>query len=174
MEETREIQKLHGFLQCLIYFMIATEVSVFVYLGAPFWGIFNAGLLKVKSLIIFHELLYSKLAVLLLICLVSIGTLSKKQLDLDPKTKIVYPLCLGLLCYFGSMLFYGKKSVLLFSYTSATDLVYMILSFLGAIVISISIDNVSKIIRSGLGKDKWNVEAESFMQQTIKRSESVV
>lgn len=168
MEETREIQKLHGFLQCLIYFMIATEVSVFVYLGAPFWGIFNAGLLKVKSLIIFHELLYSKLAVLLLICLVSIGTLSKKQLDLDPKTKIVYPLCLGLLCYFGSMLFYGKKSVLLFSYTSATDLVYMILSFLGAIVISISIDNVSKIIRSGLGKDKWNVEAESFMQQTIK------
>ena len=27
-----------------------------------------------------------------------------------------------------------------------------------------SLDNVSKMIRSGLGKDKWNVEEESFMQ----------
>jgi hypothetical protein len=168
MEETKEMQKLHGFLQCLIYFMLATEVSVFVYLGAPFWGIFNVGLVKVKSLVIFSKLLYSKLSILLLICLVSIGTLSKKQLDLDPKTKIVYPLCIGLMCYFGSIPFYGKPSPLLFSFTSAADLAYIVLSFLGVILISISMDNVSKIIRSGLGKDKWNVEAESFMQQVTK------
>lgn len=168
MEETREIQKLHGFLQCLIYFLLATEISVFVYLDAPFWGIFNAGLVKVKSMVIFSELLYSKLSILLLICLVSIGTLSKKQLDLDPKTKIVYPLCTGLLCYFGSILFYGKRSPIIFPYTTAMDLAYMVFSVLGAILISLSMDNVSKIIRSGLGKDKWNVEAESFMQQVTK------
>lgn len=168
MEETREIQKLHGFLQCLIYFAIALEISVFVYLGAPFWGIFNIGLVKIKTIIIYKELIYSKLSVLLLICLVSIGTLSKKQLDFDPKTKVVYPLSLGLLLYFGSLFFYGKPGRFLFAYTTTMDLTYMIFSFFGAILISISMDNVSKIIRSGLGKDKWNVEAESFMQQVKK------
>jgi len=168
MEETREIQKLHGFLQCLIYFAIALEISVFVYLGAPFWGIFNIGLVKIKTVIIYKELIYSKLSVLLLICLVSIGTLSKKQLDFDPKTKVVYPLSLGLLLYFGSLFFYGKPGRLLFAYTSIMDFIYMVSSFFGAIFISISMDNVSKIIRSGLGKDKWNVEAESFMQQVKK------
>src|SRR5690606_20148890 len=33
------------------------------------------------------------------------------------------------------------------------------------------IDNISKFINSGFGKDKWNVVAESFMQDT-KRLES--
>jgi len=168
MEETREIQKLHGFLQCLIYFAIALEISVFVYLGAPFWGIFNVGLLRIKAVIIYQELIYSKLSVLLLICLVSIGTLSKKQLDFDPKTKVVYPLSLGLLLYFGSLFLYGKPGRFLFAYTTTMDLSYMVFSFVGAVLISISMDNVSKIIRSGLGKDKWNVEAESFMQQVKK------
>lgn len=165
MEESRELQKLHGFLQCLIYFALIVEICVFVYLGAPFWGIFNVGLVKIKALIIFSKLLYSKLAILVLICLVSIGTLPRKQLDLDPKTKIVYPLCIGLVSYFGSMLLYGRKSNLVFAHTSANDLGYIILSLVGAVLISVSMDNVSKIIRSGLGKDKWNVEAESFMQQ---------
>ncbi|MDQ0965438.1 hypothetical protein QFZ20_000841 [Flavobacterium sp. W4I14] len=168
MEETREIQKLHGFLQCLIYFAIALEISVFVYLGAPFWGIFNIGLVKIKTIIIYKELIYSKLSVLSLICLVSIGTLSKKQLDFDPKTKVVYPLSLGLLLYFGSLFFYGKPSRFLVDYTTIMDLTYMVFSLVGAVLISISMDNVSKIIRSGLGKDKWNVEAESFMQQVKK------
>jgi len=172
MEETKEIQKLHGFLQCLIYFAVALEISVFVYLGAPFWGIFNVGLVRIKAVIIYQELIYSKLSVLLLICLVSIGTLSKKQLDFDPKTKVVYPLSLGLLLYFGSILFYGKSGQELFAYTSSMDLFYIIFSFVGAILISISMDNVSKIIRSGLGKDKWNVEAESFMQQ-VKKIENI-
>jgi len=35
----------------------------------------------------------------------------------------------------------------------------------GAVLLSVSMDNISKMIRSGLGKDKWNVEGESFMQQ---------
>jgi len=33
---------------------------------------------------------------------------------------------------------------------------------------SVSMDNISKVIRSGLGKDKWNTEAESFIQP-VKR-----
>ena len=49
-------------------------------------------------------------------------------------------------------------------YTTRYNLAYMSCSLIGAIMVSLSMDNISKMIRSGLGKDKWNVEGESFMQ----------
>jgi GGDEF domain-containing protein len=168
MEETREMQKLHGFLQCAIYMLVVLEAVLFVYLPAPFWGLFAHALLKIQCIPIYHELVYSKLATLTLICLVSKGTLAKKKIDLDPKKHILYPLTLGLLLLFGSMWFYNRPSALVLPYTTWYNLAYMSCSVLGALVTSLAMDNVSKMIRSGLGKDKWNVEQESFMQQVTK------
>lgn len=168
MEETHEQHKLHGFMQCLIYVSIALEAAIFVYKEAPFWGFFYGPVEKLSHVSIYQQLLYSKLATLFLICLVSIGTLAKKKQELDPKTHIIYPLCLGLLFFFGSVFLYGRPSALAFAYTRWFDLGYMTCSLVGAVLISLSMDNVSKILRSGLGKDVWNVEGESFMQQTLK------
>src|SRR6202012_6007647 len=167
MEETREQQKLHGFLQCGIYLSVALEAVIFIYLKAPFWGFFDKALFRLSHIVIYDNL-YSKLATLLLICLVSIGTLSKKKTDLDPKKHIIYPLSVGLLLFFGSLLLYNRPSALAFPYTSWCDLLYMISSFTGALATSLAMDNISKMIRSGLGKDVWNVEGESFMQP-VKR-----
>ena len=164
MEETREQQKLHGFLQCAIYFSIIIEAAIFIYPNAPFWGIFISPLHKISNLFIYSKLVYSKLATFGLICLVSIGTLAKKKTDLDPKNHIVYPLAVGLFLFFGSIACQGRASPLAFDYTSWYNLAYMVCSFIGAIMVSVSMDNISKFIRSGLGKDKWNTEAESFMQ----------
>ena len=164
MEETREQQRLHGFLQCAIYLSVLLEAAIFIYHDAPFWGVFFTPLDKLSRLLIYRNPLYSKLATLLLICLVSVGTLAKKKTDLDPKRHIVYPLALGLLLFFGSIAIRGRASPLAFAYTSWFDLAYMVCSLFGALLISVSMDNISKIIRSGLGKDKWNSEAESFMQ----------
>ncbi len=164
MDETREQQRLHGFLQCCIYFSAALEAAVFVYKGAPFWGFFNAPLEKLSHLVIYHTLLYSKLSTLLLICLVSIGTLAKKKTDFKPRQQIIYPLAMGLLLFFGSIILYGRPSALACAYTTWFSLGYMVASLAGAVLLSISMDNISKMIRSGLGKDIWNVEGESFMQ----------
>ncbi|WP_238533706.1 YWFCY domain-containing protein [Pedobacter agri] len=87
MEETREIQKLHGFMQCLIYFFLFVEFAVFIYEDAPFWGLFRVAILRIAEIPIYQQLIYSKLLILLLICLVSIGTLAKKSPELDPKKK---------------------------------------------------------------------------------------
>jgi len=165
MEETREQQKLHGFLQCAIYMSIVLEVSLFVYPEAPFWGVFAHVMDKLRHIAVYQALIYSKLATMLLICLVSIGTLAKKKQELDPKKHIVYPLALGLLLFFGSILYCNRPSALAFAYTSWFNLLYIVCSFIGALMTSLAMDNVSKMIRSGLGKDKWNVEGESFMQQ---------
>ncbi|MGF7079700.1 type IV secretory system conjugative DNA transfer family protein [Mucilaginibacter sp. UYCu711] len=168
MEETREQQKLHGFLQCTIYIMVALEAAIFVYIRAPMWSLVRHALVKISLIPIYQNLVYSKLATLLLICLVSVGTLAKKKQDLDPKNHIVYPLALGFLLFFGCLWFYNRPSALVFAYTSWYDLAYIFCSFSGALLISIAMDNISKIIRSGLGKDIWNVEGESFMQP-VKR-----
>jgi hypothetical protein len=168
MDESREIQKLHGFLQCTIYLMVLTEIMIFVYAKAPFLGLFSYVVDRLSLIPIYHKLSYSKFATLTLICLVSIGTLSKKKVDLDPKTHILYPLTIGFLLFFGSLWLYNRPSTLVFSYTSWYNLAYGVSSLLGALVLSISLDNISKMIRSGLGSDKWNTEQESFMQATKK------
>jgi hypothetical protein len=167
MEETHEQHKLHGFMQCAIYISIALEASIFIYLKAPFWGFFGNALAKLSHIAIYHELVYSKLCTFFLICLVSIGTLAKKKTDLDPKKHIIYPLTLGLFLFFGSILYYNRPSALVFAYTTWFNLGYMICSLIGGLMTSVAMDNVSKMIKSGLGKDKWNSEAESFMQQTV-------
>lgn len=172
MEETREQQKLHGFLQCLIYVMVALEAAIFIYIRAPIWGIFHHALYRISLLPFYQNLIYSKLATLALICLVSIGTVAKKEVDLEPKKHIVYPLTLGLLLFFGSLFCYGRDGPLVFAYTRWWDLIYFILSVTGALLTSIAMDNISKLIRSGLGKDVWNVEGESFQQpETIIATE---
>jgi len=168
MEETHEQHKLHGFLQCAIYVSIALEAVIFVYKDAPFWGFFNQPIDKISHIVIYHQLIYSKLFTFLLICLVSIGTLAKKKQDLNPKAQIVYPLAIGLLLFFGSIIYQGRDSGIAFAYTSWFNLLYMVCSLVGALMVSVGMDNISKLIRSGLGKDVWNVEGESFMQP-VKR-----
>jgi hypothetical protein len=168
MEETREQQKLHGFLQCGIYVSILLEAAIFIYPDAPFWGVFVNPLGKIAHIPIYNKPVYSKLATFALICLVSIGTLAKKEINLEPKKHIVYPLCFGLLLFFGSLAFLGRASPFVFPYTSWFNLLYLLGSFAGAIFTSLAMDNISKIVKSGLGKDKWNTEAESFMQPILR------
>jgi hypothetical protein len=168
MEETREQQKLHGFMQTAIYLSVLLEVVIFVYLKAPFWGFFFTPLEKISRVVIYSNLAYSKLTTLTLMCLVSIGTLAKKEIDLNPKKHIVYPLSLGLLLFFGSIIFAGRTSSLAFAFTSWYNLTYIVFSFTGALMTSLAMDNISKLIKSGFGKDQWNTEAESFMQPVNK------
>ena len=54
MEETREQQKLHGFLQCAIYLSIALEAAVFIYLKAPLWGFFAVPLSRIAHILIYR------------------------------------------------------------------------------------------------------------------------
>ncbi|RYE26955.1 MAG: type IV secretory system conjugative DNA transfer family protein [Sphingobacteriaceae bacterium] len=167
MEETKEQHSLHGFLQVLIYFNIIFEFCLFVYFNAPFWGGFKLALIKIHHIPIYNSVLISKCCTLILICLVSVGTVASKKLNLDPKTKIVYPLTAGFCLFFGSLFFQGKPSEFIFKYTTLNNAIYMSMSFIGAVLIATSLDNISKLLKTGLGKDKWNTDAESFAQPTI-------
>lgn len=110
--------------------------------------------------------LNSKLFTLLLASLVTIGTLAKKEKDLHPKRQIALPLASGLLLFFGSLWLYGLPGGPAMGLLTASGAAYATSSLLGTLLLHIALDNVSKLISSRLGKDRWNVEEESFLQAT--------
>lgn len=171
MEQKRHLEKLHGMIQFLVYAMVFLEIFLFIYshkaLDNPAVGNRLLPILdKLMNLPIYQNLVYSKLSILLAICLASIGTLSKKELNLNSKTKILIPLMMGFGLFFGSLYFYSMEdSSIVLPFTSWADLAFCFFSLVGAVLIHTALDNVSKLIRSGLGKDEWNIEGESFMQE---------
>jgi len=173
MEETREQQRLHRFLQFFVYFCLLLDFLVFVY-GDNILADASAQLIGISDFLqrlarmpIFGDPFFSKGFLLVLLCLTSIGTLSKKKKDLDIKKAVVFPLISGLLLLLGGMYFLGGSGKHILPMTSLKDLCYMASSFFGVLLVHLSLDNISKMIRSRLGKDIWNVEGESFMQATV-------
>lgn len=170
MEETKEQQSLHRFLQFGIYLSVLIEIFLFFYadklFARDYADKFNLRFFAVRlaKIPFYHQLIYSKLFTLLLICLVSVGTLSRKNKDLNPKNQIVYPLAAGLIIFFSGTWFQGRQPPAVWMGAGWSDLAYIASAIAGTLLIHIAMDNVSKIISSKLGKDKWNIEGESFMQ----------
>jgi len=170
MEETKEQQSLHRFLQFGIYLSVLIEIFLFFYadklFARDYADKFNLRFFAVRLARIpfYHQLLYSKLFTLLLICLVSVGTLSRKNKDLNPKNQIVYPLAAGLIIFFSGIWFQGRQPPVVWMGAGWSDMGYIASAIAGTLLIHVAMDNVSKIISSRLGKDKWNIEGESFMQ----------
>jgi type IV secretory pathway TraG/TraD family ATPase VirD4 len=170
MEESKEQQSQHRFLQAAIYLSILLEVFCFIY--GPKLNLYpglkglTVFLSHLKHIRIYQQPLLSKLFTLILICLVSVGTLSKKQKDFNPKNSVAYPLGLGLLLFFGGLWFYRQQGHYVIYGLNWYEIGYIICAFAGTILIHIAMDNVSKMISARLGKDRWNVEEESFMQRT--------
>ncbi len=157
-------------MQWLLYFFVALDIIMHLYLKHQLLGIFNMPLERLKVLAVFNVPVYTKLFTLLLICIVGVGTLARKDLEADPKKHVVFPLVLGLILLFGSLVFlyeaHHSQVDFIFPYTNIYGSLYIVISVVGTILTMISIDNISKFINSNFGKDKWNVEAESFMQDT--------
>lgn len=170
MEESKEQQVVHRFLQFGIYLSVGIDILMFMYaekiIGHPLserYG-FSHFLERMARIAIYHYPVNSKLFTLILICLVSIGTLSRKEKDLNPKNAIAYPLVAGILLLPLCLWCYGKQGTFPLPYTSWYDIGYIVSSIVSTLLLHIALDNVSKIISSKLGKDRWNVEEESFMQ----------
>lgn len=163
MEETRELQKLYTFMQSLIYISIVVEIIMFVHFS--FMDGLTPILVRLGKVPIYSNIFYSKIFTFILIAVTCIGSKSKKDLELQPGKQIYTPLIIGVFIFLGSVLF--------LTFQSKTDkglewynILYIIFSFLGAILINVAFDNISKIIKSNFMKDRFNKENESFEQTT--------
>lgn len=165
MEESKELQKLYGFMQAFIYITVCIEILLFVHF--PFSEQIMPLLSKMAKIPIYSNILYSKLFTFFIIMVTCIGTRSKKDLELDPTKQIIFPLIFGFIMFFGSicfLFFKGKGETSLEWYNIA----YIILSIIGATLINSALDNISKRIKSNFMKDRFNIENESFEQSKDK------
>lgn len=169
MEESKELQGFYKIFRSVIY--VSILLGFFEYAIDPamldHWG----GILcdihgRIKRWVIYNDgnLAYSKLATFLLICITCIGTRNKKKLEFNARKQVLYPIIIGM----GLVVL----SVWLFGYPMETRLytlrlniwLYMLASVIGVVLVHIALDNISKFLKEGLLKDRFNFENESFEQ----------
>ena len=169
MEESKELQGFYKIFRSVIYVSILLEFFEYAIDPAMLdhWG----GILcdihgRIKRWVIYNDgnLAYSKLATFLLICITCIGTRNKKKLEFNARKQVLYPIIIGI----GLVVL----SVWLFGYPMETRLytlrlniwLYMLASIIGVVLVHIALDNISKFLKEGLLKDRFNFENESFEQ----------
>ena len=112
--------------------MVVFEILIFVYVMAPFLGLFAFVVDNPILIPVYQSLLFSKLSKLILICLASIGTLARKKPDFDPKISIIYPLLFSLLLFFSGLWLCVRPWALVFAFKTWFDYLYMVSALLGA------------------------------------------
>lgn len=169
MEESKELQGFYKIFRSVIYVSILLEFFEYAIDPAMLdhWG----GILcdihgRIKQWVIYNDgnLAYSKLATFLLICITCIGTRNKKKLEFNARKQVLYPIIIGM--------WLVVSSVWLFGYPMETRLytlrlniwLYMLASIIGVVLVHIALDNISKFLKEGLLKDRFNFENESFEQ----------
>ena len=176
MQEQQHQIKIYGFLQKAVYTVVALDCASLFYLNANIPVVSN--LLKNFSKMSFiYPPINAKFATLVLIGLVAIGTKAKKKKDLNIATEIVLPIVLGLVLIFSSLIVQNEagnnKLTKIFPGMNLYQIIYATLSFLGALILQMGADSISKLMQQKMGKDRWNVEEESFDQnQELIKSET--
>ncbi len=171
MEESKELQGAYKVFRAVVYISVLLEFFEYAlnpeqldFLGGVVTDIHN----RIKRWMIYHDgnLFYSKIVTFVLVCLTCIGTRNKKHIEFDARKQVLYPLVGGIgLTLLSVWLYNFVMDVRL--YTLRLNIIlYMIATLVGTILVHIALDNISKFLKEGLLKDRFNLENESFMQST--------
>ena len=87
-------------MQGLVYFFLILEIIM--YCDLPPLGFFDDILARIRAIPIYNNIFFSKLLILFLEILVSIGSRPQKQLDFNPYTQVALPLATGIIFFFSS------------------------------------------------------------------------
>lgn len=178
MQEQQHQIKIYGFLQKAVYALVVLDCASLFYLNTDIPVVSNL-LKNFSKMSFFYPPIHAKFATLILIGLVAIGTKAKKKRDLKIATEIVIPMILGLLMIFSSLIWQNEagntKTPKILPGLNLYQVMYLILSFLGAVILQMGADSISKLMQQKMGKDRWNVEEESFdqNQQLVETDTSI-
>ena len=177
MEESKEIQTLYNIFRIAVYVSVVIEFFEYAFDPAVLdtfttiladihermgrWTIYQSG-----------HLAYSKVGTLLLVVITCIGTRNKKQIEFDARKMVFWPLVVGFVLVLLSVWLYYTDLMHVRLWIFPLNIwFYMLASIIGVVCIHVALDNVSKYLKEGLMKDRFNYENESF-EQNEKRIET--
>lgn len=171
MEESKEIQSLYKIFRMSVYISIGIEF--FMYALDPVALDYMNGILvtfheKLSSIPIYNNIILSKLTTLVLLCVASMGTKAKKNLEFNAKKMVIIPLSCGLVMVIASIIIFYIEGQTRWYHIRSTTWIYMAPSLYGVMMMNVALDNISKYFKDGLIKDKFNFENESFKQMENK------
>ena len=169
MEESKELQGAYKIFRAVIYISILMEF--FEYAVSSEMLDHWSGILcdvhgRIKTWLIYQDgnLVYSKIATFALICITCVGTRNKKHLEFDARRQVLYPLVSGVALLIAAVWFFGFiMNVRLYS-LPLNIILYMGTTIVGTILVHVALDNISKFLKEGLLKDRFNLDNESFEQ----------
>ena len=171
MEESKEIQSLYKIFRMSVYISIGIEF--FMYALDPVALDYMNGIIvtfheKLKSIPIYNNIFLSKITTIVLLCIASMGTKAKKNLEFNAKKMVVIPLSCGLVMVIASIIIFYIEGETRWYHIRSTSWIYMAPSLYGVMMMNVALDNISKYFKDGLIKDKFNFENESFKQMENK------
>ena len=165
MQEQQHQIKLYGFLQRMVYAVVIMDILTLFFQNAKIFVL--SDLLKnFAKMGVFFPPINAKVSTLILIGLVAVGTRAKKKKDLNITKEIILPIIIGLLMIIGSLALVDKASIHTLPKINPYQVGYALLSLVGAVITQMGADSISKLMQQKMGKDRWNVEEESFAQNT--------
>ena len=169
MEESKELQGFYRIFRAVVYVSVLMEFFEYAIDPAMLdhWG----GILcdihgRIKQWTIYNDgnLVYSKVATVLLICITCIGTRAKKHLEFNARRQVLYTLISGFVLLVLSVWLFGYPMEARLYTLPLNIIFYMTTSLVGVILVHVALDNISKFLKEGLMKDRFNFENESFEQ----------
>ena len=169
MEESKELQGVYKIFRTAIY--VSLLIEFFMYAIDPevldYWnGVVCDVHSRIKSWFLYHDghLVYSKIATFALICITCVGTRNKKHLEFNARKQVLYPLVSGIALLIIAVWLFGFTIDFRLYSLRLNIVLYMVSSVIGTLLVHVALDNISKFLKEGLLKDRFNLENESFEQ----------
>ena len=116
---------------------------------------------------VFNSVSGCKVAELVCICIVCIGTKAKKALKFNVKTMVVYPVLAGLTLVGLCFLFHGMDFGMSWMGFPSNRILYAVCSVVGTMLVHQGLDGIAKYYNYKVGDDRFNFENESFQQSEV-------
>ena len=162
-EETREQQQLYNYFRSCIYIFLIIEIVMNLPITAD-----NRMTQFILDLLgrfkVFNSVSGCKVAELICICVVCIGTKAKKALKFNVKTMVIYPVLAGLTLVGMCFIFHGMNVGMSWFGFPANRILYALCSVVGTMLVHQGLDGIAKYYNYKVCEDRFNFENESFQQ----------
>lgn len=162
-EETREQQQMYNYFRSCIYIFLIIEIVMNLPVTAD-----NRITQFILDLLgrfkVFNTVSGCKVAELVCICIVCIGTKAKKALKFNVRTMVVYPVLAGLTLVGLCFVFHGMYFGISWFGFPANRILYALCSVVGTMLVHQGLDGIAKYYNNKVGEDRFNFENESFQQ----------